>query len=907
MAIALTNAGFEAGNAIGWTLGPGMSVSSTKKFAGTYSVQLTGDMGDVRILHDKYPAAEGRVINASCQYKQGNADTFENVGAVIIQWLDAADAVLREDEGNIVDSGIGGAWHISSITTPASPAGTKFVRIGLRSDRTDPASDHYSYVDQFIWNYDFDRSVTLTSPADGASFELGTYVQMRVDITGTSPAVASVSYYDDVTLLKTLTVSPYGYNEPDLTVGSHPIRAVVTFVDSTTLSTATHIITIVDTPDPPDTREYKASNSYAYLVSEGISGISSSIPAVAKVTAVEAVIDYEIAALIRSKDLDVVDPVDSDPNVAFDITDGGTVQMVMVEPNGDTYTKQGNKLEVAIPLDRADFDIVEEGTSEGKKWTVMEGTAASVTIGSEDDLFGLSPVAMTDFATKGFALRFLPVLQAKPTYADSGDCVFRFKVNKLRFRIYFDAGSVEYYFASPDKSDVLKGRLVSAEVTDGNFETSDASGILQLASDLEVVLGDATAIGCDWTIHAAYPPTAANQIGDVAGGPDCEYGMSYNGLPTQQQVRDNRSRYVMITANFFGDKDLNSIYGAHGLPRAFAYNGDFFYNIYTQPDADKDKPRHVAYHHAHLALGFEEGRVDISVAGKPWSFDGVLGATSWAIGDAVVGLLPLSGTILGVFGAKSVWGISGTTSENFATQVISPNIGATEYTICDMGFPVYANAYGVYTLAQVQQYGDYMGQPMSADVSPWLRPRLLRKLTSPAEVVVAWPVRSKNQYRLAFSDGYVMSMTLNGQQVPTFSFQKYFYTGSTTDPYISDDLYSYPTIVPAAVSSQLDESGEERIHVAPYVNLNDIPPYVPPEPPTPAQLFNNNGIVDEGDITDAPEWFVWSQDFSTTGATNTTYFFYEGQYLASTNYTEEFDGQLLQGSNGPWPVHIVSI
>src|SRR5690606_37814104 len=131
----------------------------------------------------------------------------------------------------------------------------------------------------------------------------------------------------------------------------------------------------------------------------------------------------------------------------------------------------------------------------------------------------------------------------------------------------------------------------------------------------------------------------------------------------------------------------------------------------------------------------------------------------------------LSGTILGVYGTKSITGISGTTVDNFATQTISPNIGATEYTVTDMGFPVHANTYGIYTLSQVQQYGDYMGTPMSVDISPWLRPRLIRKVTSDKEVVCAWPVRSKNQYRLAFSDGYVVSMPLNGQAVPTFSFQ----------------------------------------------------------------------------------------------------------------------------------------
>lgn len=42
------------------------------------------------------------------------------------------------------------------------------------------------------------------------------------------------------------------------------------------------------------------------------------------------------------------------------------------------------------------------------------------------------------------------------------------------------------------------------------------------------------------------------------------------------------------------------------------------------------------------------------------------------------------------------------------------------------------------------------------------------------------------------------------------------------------DMYSMPSIVPAAVSSELDDGGEERIHIAPYV---EPPPPPPPPPP----------------------------------------------------------------------------
>ena len=88
--------------------------------------------------------------------------------------------------------------------------------------------------------------------------------------------------------------------------------------------------------------------------------------------------------------------------------------------------------------------------------------------------------------------------------------------------------------------------------------------------------------------------------------------------------------------------------------------------------------------------------------------------------------------------------------------------------------------------------------------------------TSNKEVECAFPVRSKNQYRLCFADGYIMTMTLNGAQTPTFAPQKYFYT--TTDAALVTNIYEQNALVPAAVSSELDDAGEERIHIAPYMN-----------------------------------------------------------------------------------------
>lgn len=861
----LVNASFETGDLTGWTASdPSVHIttSGVSPPFGTYECHFPDGLIDpsVTVIQTAFtPSYPGQSITASCYYHKGPTGSgANNNGRVMLVWYD-------EDEVEITPRSYGNAanssnnWQKTSVTAVA-PAGTAFVRLGIDVNRGHTKG---SECDNFAWNHEYDKKVALTYPLNGSTYAFGAEIPFRVAITGgTTPAPTSVTYtvVDTLTSVPTVvgtsTTAPFAVNYSTLPAATYTVTAAVTFDGGNIITSPANAFT-VGTPPDPDSREFRASNAYTLLVAQNFEGLSSSLPPTAIVTGCQMQLDYYVTALIRAKDFDV-GPSSSRYEAAFEMVPSATFSMHLLDDDGDrAYRANGTPILTSVPIDRSVYTVLEDGTSEEKRWTVLEGDPQTATVGSATSLFGANSMPATDFGAKAIGLRFTPDLAAKPDYADSGDACFRVAINKMRFSVYFDAGSVEYYFASPDKSQVIKGELAAFCVDDGAFSTGDATGDLQLAPDLEVMDGTQTFIGSDWTIHAQYPPTDINQIGDVAESPVNGTGMSYNGLPGYNAVVENRSRYQFITANFYGDKDLDSIYGAHGLPRAFAYNGDFFYKICTQPDPVKDSPRHVAYHHAHLALGYSTGNVDISVVGEPYNFNGALGASSWTIGDKVTGLLPLSGTILGVFGSKSVWGINGTTVDNFSTQVITPNVGAIEYTICDMGYPVYANSYGVYTLSQTQQYGDFLGTPMSQDISPWLRPRLLRKKTSNKEVVCAWPVRSKNQYRLAFSDGYITSMTLNGAQAtPTFSLQKYFWDAGGA--YESDDLWAYPGMVPAAVSSQLDVTGEERIHIAPTV------PVIQGSASCASLDFSggsgSNDTIQGGDLNGQPAWLLSDQN-----------------------------------------------
>ncbi len=825
--MALENPSFETGDLSGWStavvgnseLGP-VAVVSESGYAdsGSYAVKIGADppdaMHDTAVINNyKFYPVPGSTVSVAARArstagKKGNAFasiglkyTFADGGTAMVFGSEKATNELRDGFINL---------NFSVVPPPNVVSVQMLVRGRLFQ------TDRAVYFDTCtIGGSEITgEAVELRFPTNGAVYETGATVPFRVSIQS-GISVASLKYtVTNVTTAVSVditgTAPDFAADSATLAAAKYSVVAVATLSNGPVLTTTPHTFTIGEAAPPP-TKEYKASNSYTNLILRDFNQLDASMPPTAVVTGAKLDVSYKVTFLVRAKDKELDDVAAARYAAAFAVAPAGVLSMQALSYDNGAYTAIGTPVSSSQPFTLSDFSVVETGTSEEKKWVVLDSGTYTATLGAEDSAFGLQEIQAGNFLDYAIGLRFYPELGNVPDYADSGDMCIRVKLNKVRLKVYFDGGSVEYYFVEQGEPDtIIKGELVASYVQEGSLKLGTAKGFMQLMPNLELVEGGTPPpfIFQDYDIHSAIPPTEKNWIGKVSAD------MRYNGLPTYDAVENNRSRYTFISANFYGDPQLDSIYGANGVFRGFAYNGEYFYHIATQPELAKDKPRHLAYHHGHLALGYNSGRVDISVVGEPYNFDGAEGASSWAIGDEVTGLLPLSGTMLGIFGRKSITGLSGTTVDNFATQTISPKLGAVEYTVTDMGFPVYANAYGIYTLAQTSEYGDFLGNPMSQQVSPWLRPRLVRSANSSTEVVVAWPVRSKNQYKLAFADGYVLTMTMNygNQSTPTFSKQKYFLTA--TNPNSNPYRVTRDALIPAAVSSELDDSGQERIHVA---------------------------------------------------------------------------------------------
>jgi hypothetical protein len=145
---ALTNPGFETGDATGWTLDAGIAVEADHPFGGTYSARVDGVMGTLYAIHDAVACLPGVAIQGSCYYNQGGASAGENVGCVILRWYDASMVLIREDAGSLVSSSKDQAYHHSSVSATA-PGGTAFVAIGgkvIRNDTNDANFDSFSWA-----------------------------------------------------------------------------------------------------------------------------------------------------------------------------------------------------------------------------------------------------------------------------------------------------------------------------------------------------------------------------------------------------------------------------------------------------------------------------------------------------------------------------------------------------------------------------------------------------------------------------------------------------------------------------------------------------------------------------------------------------------------------------------------
>ncbi len=430
------------------------------------------------------------------------------------------------------------------------------------------------------------------------------------------------------------------------------------------------------------------------------------------------------------------------------------------------------------------------GQPDNKSAGAITSSSTPRTYGGESDLWGIENARRADVVAPGFGVLMAVDVNTAITP------VAAVNVASVRARAtYAVRGGVDAWVwdGSTDVPIVIDSFLP----TSGSAADANLAGFIHLDADLNA--DKPRLIGSGEQIRTA-PGGAGDLIAVTASRDRAVF------LPGQLEVDNNRSRYQFEQHNFFGQDKFDAIYGVSGAGPAFCFDGVNIVKIRGPLATADDLPRHVAKHGDSLALGFFGGALLLTAPGNPFEVRGEQGATAIEVGDRIMGLTPMGGDALGILCQSQSVLLRGLTQLSYAKSTLSARRGAIEYTAADMGNVVVADSFGLFLAESPESYAAAERNYLSPRVESWLRERLQATLNNEQRFlrpVAALAVRAKNQYRLFFRDGYILTMTVK-ESGPVFTTQRYF------APAPSEFSSETPWVV-RALGSGIDASGRERL------------------------------------------------------------------------------------------------
>lgn len=307
----------------------------------------------------------------------------------------------------------------------------------------------------------------------------------------------------------------------------------------------------------------------------------------------------------------------------------------------------------------------------------------------------------------------------------------------LGYEMKFDTGSVAIAEGATvtggTSSKTAKVRRVVWET--GDWSTTDAAGRLILdtpsgaftaAEDLKI--GGVTHAKC---------VANATAITLIAGG-----------------------RVEACIANFGGGTSNRRIYGCDGKNRGFEFDGKVYAPIATKMPTDV--PTRAIVHKQHLFFAFGSS-LQFSAIADPYQWAPVLGAGEIAMNDDISVLITLPGNqaagALAVYTESDTSVLYGNSSADFKLAPFNMGTGARAYTGQNLDQTYVLSDRGVMGLGTTLNFGNFATAALTMNLRPFIQER--RTLAS-ASILS----REKGQYRVFFSDGYGLYLTIaNGTYV----------------------------------------------------------------------------------------------------------------------------------------------
>lgn len=473
---------------------------------------------------------------------------------------------------------------------------------------------------------------------------------------------------------------------------------------------------------------------------------------------------------------------------------------------------------------------------------VPDGNGGTTLTGEKADRTTTYPLVLTD-ATYGGATD------------NWGVQLSRDMLNNALFGVYFEAKRTSADVISVDDIKVRATyvpatRLVYIRNATAAAPTDIEARVIHYTRDKgDATTADQVGVLTLWIAANEYDGTSAGKSRRIGIGEEIRTASGGGGsllalttgedvptsLPCGAAVDAKSAKWEIKLANYYADPDAQMVFAVNGTEFCFVYDEQYSVRVRTARRQDLDTPRHIAHHLNYVHFGFDSGDVITSATFRPLTVDPFLDSQVKNVGEPITGLDTMNGQTLGVWTNRAVRGYQGSSPLNYVPIVISPAIGAIEYTVTNLaGTPMWASARGVESAATVSAYGDFQTDPLSFLASPWLQERV--QFDSRIGLIDKRPVmavakRSKRQFCLYFRDGYVFTVTLYGvEDTPMCTIQR-LERGSATTPYnyapvrhvfagIRDD--GHENILCCFERQNADITGNEDNDGAyPYVSLLD--------------------------------------------------------------------------------------
>lgn len=306
----------------------------------------------------------------------------------------------------------------------------------------------------------------------------------------------------------------------------------------------------------------------------------------------------------------------------------------------------------------------------------------------------------------------------------------------LGIEMSFDGGTVEIaegvtVVGGTSGATAVVRRLV---VQDGSWTGSPAASGTIIFSSVVGTFQDNEHLNVGGTKHALVNGTAG-QMSSLPGG-----------------------RVQTVIANFGGGQTNRKLYFCDGVNRAYEWDGQYLVPINT--GMSPDVPTCIQAHKLHLFLAFSHS-LQFSALGYPHVWSPVQGAGEIAMDSPITNMIILPGDqssgAMGVYTNEDTSVLYGSSEADFKLSRQNTGTGASPFTAQNMDQTYALSERGVMAMSTTLNFGNFLSASLTMNIRPFVQAR--RKLAT-ASVVN----REKGQYRVFFSDGTGLYLTIsNGQ------------------------------------------------------------------------------------------------------------------------------------------------